>query len=97
MIKTDTKYNQYVVFGLLCFCVVGVFFAITQHFSDCDGSAIFRVSPRTNSQSAPILINLGCNLTCFSPVQSFDLLGWGSHFLRVLSHIAKKTVGEACP
>jgi hypothetical protein len=27
-------------------------------------------------------------LTCFGPVQSFDVLGWGSHVLRVLSEIS---------
>jgi hypothetical protein len=30
------------------------------------------------------------NLTCFGPVQSFDLLGWGSHVFRVLSKITKR-------
>jgi hypothetical protein len=48
-----------------------------QHFSDCDGSAIFRVSAKI-VQSGPILINIRCNLTRLRPVQSFDLLGWGS-------------------
>jgi hypothetical protein len=35
-------------------------------------------SPRKTPQSAPILIKIGRNLTCFGPVQRFDLLGWGS-------------------
>jgi hypothetical protein len=47
-------------------------------------------SPRNKSPIAPILIKIGRDLTCFRPVQSLDLLGWGSHVLRVLSKIAKK-------
>jgi hypothetical protein len=34
-------------------------------------------SPRKTARSGPSLINIRCNLTCFRPVQSFDLLGWG--------------------
>jgi hypothetical protein len=57
--------------------------------------------PRKKAQIAPILINIGCNLTCFGPVRSFDVLiqqkdRWGSHVLRVLSNISKK-VGVVCP
>jgi hypothetical protein len=29
-------------------------------------------------RSGPILIKIRCNVTCFRPVQGFDLLGWGS-------------------
>jgi hypothetical protein len=35
-------------------------------------------SPRTIFQSGPILIKIGCNLTCFGPVQSFYIVGWGT-------------------
>jgi hypothetical protein len=35
-------------------------------------------SPRNKSQSAAILINIRCDLTCFGPVQSFDFLGLGT-------------------
>jgi hypothetical protein len=93
MIKTDTKYNQYVVFVLLCFCVVGVFLLL-RNISQIATGVPYSESPRKKSQSAPILINLGSNLTCFRPVRSFDLLGWGSHFLRVLSQISKKRWGK---
>jgi hypothetical protein len=48
-----------------------------QHFSDCYGRAIFRISS-TNSQYGTILIKIRCNLTCFRPIQSFNLLGRGS-------------------
>jgi hypothetical protein len=41
-------------------------------------------SPRNKSVSAPILINIGLNLTCFGPGQSFDLLGWGDHSQKLL-------------
>jgi hypothetical protein len=53
------------------------FVAIRQHLSDWDGSAIFGISSN-KSQSGPILFKIRCNLTCFGPVQSFDVLGWGS-------------------
>jgi hypothetical protein len=58
-------------------------------------------SLRKKAQGAPILVKIGCNLTCFGPVQSFDVLilkkeRWGSHVLRVLSK-NKKMVGDACP
>jgi hypothetical protein len=48
-----------------------LYYAIMIHFSDCDGSAIFRssskkVAIRTNSYQ------IGCDLTCFRPVQSFE-------------------------
>jgi hypothetical protein len=33
-------------------------------------------SPRKICQSGPILIKIRCNLTCFRPVQSLDVLGW---------------------
>jgi hypothetical protein len=61
-------------------------------------------SPRNIVQSGPILIKIKCNLTCFRPVQNFDLLGWGFmsfgcsqkwlkkvgiHVLRVLSKITQ--------
>jgi hypothetical protein len=35
-------------------------------------------SPRTKSQSAQILIKFRRNSTCFRPVQSCHLFGWGS-------------------
>jgi hypothetical protein len=35
-------------------------------------------SPRTNVRSGLSLYKIRCNLTCFRPVQSFDLLVWGS-------------------
>jgi hypothetical protein len=77
----------------ICFCL-SVFFSIMHDFSDCDGSAVFRISLE-KTQIAPILINIGLNLTFFGPVQSFDLLilkkeRWGSHVLRVLSKITKR-------
>jgi hypothetical protein len=34
--------------------------------------------PRTIFQSGPVLINIRWNLTCFGPIRSVDLLGWGS-------------------
>jgi hypothetical protein len=42
-------------------------------------------SPRNKSQIAPILIKRGCNLTCFGPVQSFNVL-----------ILIKRKVGVAC-
>jgi hypothetical protein len=48
--------------------------------------------PRNRSQSGPILINIRCNLTCFGPVQSVDLLGWGS-MSSGSSHTLLKKVG----
>jgi hypothetical protein len=42
-------------------------------------------SRRKKAQIAPILVKIGCNLTCFGPVQSFDVL------------ILKKTGRVACP
>jgi hypothetical protein len=38
---------------------------------------LYSESPRKKPQPAPILINIGRNLTCFGPDQSFDLLGCG--------------------
>jgi hypothetical protein len=43
-------------------------------------------SPRTIIQAGPILIKIRRNLTCFRPVQSFDLLGWGSSPYSALTH-----------
>jgi hypothetical protein len=53
------------------------YFAIMQHFSDCDGNAIFGISSN-KSQSGPIIIKIRRNLTWVRPVHSFHLLGWGS-------------------
>jgi hypothetical protein len=46
--------------------------------------------PRRIFQSEPILITFGCNLTCFRPVQSFDLLGWGSMTRGCFQQLFKK-------
>jgi hypothetical protein len=53
------------------------YFTIMLHFSDCDGSAIFRISSK-NLAHCTNSYHIGRNLTCFRPVQSFDLLGWRS-------------------
>jgi hypothetical protein len=66
------------------FCVLGYFcyFPIMQHFSDCDGNAIFGISSKqiaicTNSYQNPTQFDL--------PIQSFDDLG-------VLSKITNTTI-----
>jgi hypothetical protein len=74
-------------------CVVGVFLLLC-NISQIATGVPYSESPRNKTQIAPILINIGCNLTCFGPVQSFDLLGWGSHVLRVLSNNSKKRWGS---
>jgi hypothetical protein len=94
IINTDTTYNQYsfvfVVF-LMFFCVL-VFFCYYASFvrlrRECHIQNLFE----QKLQIATILINIGHNLTCFGPVQSFDVLmlkkeRLGSHVLRVLSNI----------
>jgi hypothetical protein len=45
-------------------------------------------SPRTNSQSGPILINIGCKLTCFGPFKVLTYLG-GGPLLAVLGVLSK--------
>jgi hypothetical protein len=45
MINTDTKYYQYVCCPVLLICLC-LYYAIIQHFSDCDGSAIFGISSK---------------------------------------------------
>jgi hypothetical protein len=81
-----------VVYGFL---VVGVFLLLC-NISEIATGVPYSESLRKKAQTAPTLITIGCNLTCFGPVQSFALLGWGSHVLRVLSTNIKK-VGVACP
>jgi hypothetical protein len=83
----DAQKKSFVV----CLC-----FSLVCNISQIVTGVPYSESLRT-TQIAPILINIGCNLTFFKPVQSFDLLGWGSHVLRVLSKITKTTVGVACP
>jgi hypothetical protein len=50
-------------------------------------------SPRKKSQSGPILINIGRNLTCVRPVQSFTYLG-GGPLLTVLGVLSKITTTQ---
>jgi hypothetical protein len=69
-------------------------FLLLCNISQIATGVLYSESPRKKAQSALILINIGCDLTCFGPVQSFDLLGWGSHILRVLSQITPKKVGS---
>jgi hypothetical protein len=98
IVNTDTKYDWYyillipilntinTVISLVLF--VSWCFLLLCNISQIATGVPYSESPRKKAQSAPIcFINIGCNLTCFGPVQRFDLLGWGSHVLRVLSTI----------
>jgi hypothetical protein len=88
MINTDTKYNQY------SFCVCSVFhgfvfvgvFLLLCNISQIATGVPYSESLRKKAQTAPIRIKIGRNLTCFGPVQSFDVL-----------ILTKRKVGVACP
>jgi hypothetical protein len=95
-IDTDTKYNQYSYFLVVFYMFLFVSVLILCNISQIATGVPYSESLRKKAQIAPILINIGRSVTCFRPVQSFDLLGWGSHVLRVLSKITKK-VGVSCP
>jgi hypothetical protein len=58
-------------------------FLLLYNISQIATGVPYSESPRKNVQIALILIEIGRDLICFGPVQSFDLLGWGSHVLRV--------------
>jgi hypothetical protein len=101
--NTDTKYNQYSYFQVVFFsCWFVGFFCYYATFlrllRECHIQNLLEQKP----QIAPILINIGSNLTGFRSVRSVDLLGWGSHVLkrwgthvlRVLSKIAKNGGGR---
>jgi hypothetical protein len=81
----------------MCFFVCRCFLLLC-NISQIATGLPYSESPRKKSQIPLILIKIGCNLTCFGPVQSFDVLilnkdRWGSHVLRVLSKIHKKRWG----
>jgi hypothetical protein len=88
--NTDTKYYQYIVLLILC------------NISQIATGVPYSESPRKKSQSATTLVNIGCNLTCFRPVQSVDLLGWGSmslgcsqKLLKSVAYLIASTVARA--
>jgi hypothetical protein len=80
----------------ICWC-----FLLLCNISQIATGVRYSESLRKKAQIARILIKFGCKLTCFRPVQSFDLGGgrmslgcskklqkrWGTHVLRVLSKI----------
>jgi hypothetical protein len=72
----------------VCFVVCWCYVAIMQHFSDCDGSAIFRISSTqiaicTNSYQHRMQFDL------FQTSSKFWLTCVGVHVLRVLSKVTK--------
>jgi hypothetical protein len=67
------------------FCVCWCFLVLC-NISQIATGVPYSESLRTNAQIAPILIKIGCDLTCFGPVQSFDVL-----------ILKKRKVGVACP
>jgi hypothetical protein len=81
-----------VVFQL--FCRLLVFFCYSATFLRLRRECHIHNLLEKKKQTAAILIKIGYNLTCFGPIQSFDLLGWGSHVPRVLSNITKKRWGS---
>jgi hypothetical protein len=89
-INTDTKYDQYR--SCFCCCVSiwfqKTYFAIMQHFSDCDGSAIFgteTIAMWNNSYQHPMRFDL------FQTSSKWGLTWVGVHVLRVLSTIIQKS------
>jgi hypothetical protein len=75
----STNNNKYRSFLVLCYISQ---IAMGEPYSE---------SLRTNSQSVQILNNIGWNLMCFQPIQSFDILGWGSTPQGVLGVLSKMT------
>jgi hypothetical protein len=83
-INTDTKYNQY-----------RFFIIVMQHFSDCDGSAMLRISLKqvaiwNNSYQNPMQFDL------FQSSSKFRLTWVGVHVPRVLSQITQKCCLLTC-
>jgi hypothetical protein len=76
--NTDTQ-KIHVVSFVVVFCYYATFLRL---WRECHIQNILK----TKTQIASILINIGCNLTCFGPVQSFDVL-----------ILTKRKVGVACP
>ena len=80
IINTDTKYYQ----CSLCFLSTtntGFYMLPLCNISQIATGVPYSESLRNKSQSGPILINIRRNLTCFRPVRSFHLLGWGPQSL----------------
>jgi hypothetical protein len=67
-------------------CFVCCCFLLLCNISQIVAGVPYSEYPQKTTQIASILINIGCNLTCFGPVQSFDVL-----------ILTKRKVGVACP